>query len=66
MDQPKPSRMLLMPMAVSPNLYAAEAVRKQVLWEVYKVLWEVGSRKRVLAGSDVSLVFSWSLGLGDD
>lgn len=58
MDQPNPSRMLLMPMAVSPNLSAAEVVRKQVLREVYKVLWEVGSRKRVLAGSDVSLVFS--------
>lgn len=55
-----------MPMAVSPNLSAAEVVRKQVLWEVFKVLWEAGSRKRVLAGSDVSLVFSWSLGLGDD
>lgn len=50
--------MLLMPMAVSPNLSVAEVVRKQVLWEVFKVLWEAGSRKRVLAGSDVSLVFS--------
>lgn len=48
--------MLLMLMAVSPNLSAAVAVRKQALWEVSKALWEVGSRKKVLAGNDVSLV----------